>query len=105
MSPSRWSYPMTRYLVTFTIWLVLGLAILLGRGPDPRPGYVSDFSTVFGVGLIEPWLYWCVVGATFALALGFGILWFRSRPLRVNPLATPRGFEVVTRSDGGRGAT
>ncbi len=95
---------MIRYLVVSTVWLVLGLTVLLGRGPDPRPGYVTDRSTVFGVGLIEPWLYWSVVGGTFAFAAFFGFLYWRSRPRRVKQLVTPRGFEVVT-SDGGHAAT
>jgi hypothetical protein len=86
---------MLRCFIAWNLWLAAAFAVVLGRGYARRS---PDFYTVFGMGWIEPSLFWCVIIAAFALATFCFIAWRRSSPAvphQPGPRAAPRGFDVL----------
>jgi hypothetical protein len=98
---------MLRYFIAWNLWLAAGLALVLGRGD------VGHHYTVFGGGHVDPEVFWCVVAASFAVAIVCFRVWWVSLPHSMHGMlpglpAGParreaRGFEVVMRERDGKG--
>jgi hypothetical protein len=85
---------MLRYFFACNFWLVVAVALLVGKKDESPAGMSGYMLTIYGQGSLADYQFWGILVLCVAVAGLCAVAWLRSLRSGV-PRFRPQGFEVV----------